>query len=133
LGKMLGKQPHPNHQLKTISRATLPPFQAISFKFGKKSIFAILHNSFSASRKVSVEIGKYGRIVLPKKIRQKYGMEEGIRLIITEYNGRVCLIPVKKYEKPTEAIVGSIKVDKPIDDPKGFARDYIRKKLLEEL
>jgi AbrB family looped-hinge helix DNA binding protein len=83
--------------------------------------------------KLSVEIGKYGRIVLPKKIRKKYGMEEGIRLIVTEYNGRVCLIPVKKYDKPTQAIVGSIKVDKPIDEPEKFAREYIRKKLLEDL
>jgi AbrB family looped-hinge helix DNA binding protein len=82
---------------------------------------------------VSVEVGKYGRIVLPKKVRQKYGMEEGIRLIVTEYMGRICLIPVKKYEKPTEAIFGSIKVEKPIDEPKELAREHIRKKLLEDL
>jgi AbrB family looped-hinge helix DNA binding protein len=102
-------------------------------KIGKKSIFANLLSSFSVSRKVSVEIGKYGRILLPKKIRQKYGMEEGIRLIVTEYMGRICLIPVKKYEKPTEAIFGSIKVEKPIDEPKELAREHIRKKLLEDL
>ena len=82
---------------------------------------------------MSVEVGKYGRIVLPKKVREKYGMDEGIRLIITEYMGRICLVPVKKYDKPTEALYGSVKVEKPIDEPKQVAREYIRKKLLEDL
>ena len=82
---------------------------------------------------MSVEVGKYGRIVLPKNLRQKYGVEEGMRLIVTEYMGRICLIPVKRYEKPTEAMYGSIKVDNPIDDPKQVAREHIRKQLLEEL
>ncbi len=82
---------------------------------------------------MSVEVGKYGRIVLPKQLRQKYGMEEGIRLIITEYMGRVCLVPVKKYEKPTEALYGAIKVEKPIDEPKHVAREHLRKKLVEGL
>ena len=67
---------------------------------------------------MSVEVGKYGRIVLPKKIRQKYGMDEGFRLIVTEYIGQICLIPVKKYEKPTEALYGSVNLERDIDDPK---------------
>ncbi|MEM2123666.1 MAG: type II toxin-antitoxin system VapC family toxin [Candidatus Bathyarchaeia archaeon] len=33
---------------------------------------------------------------------------------------------------PTEALYGSVKLDKPIDEPKSMAREYIRKKLLEE-
>jgi AbrB family looped-hinge helix DNA binding protein len=82
---------------------------------------------------LSVEVGKYGRIVLPKKLRQKYGVEEGIRLIVTEYMGRICLVPVKKYDKPTEAMYGSIKVETPIDDPKSLAREHIRQKLIEDL
>jgi AbrB family looped-hinge helix DNA binding protein len=82
---------------------------------------------------VSVEVGKYGRIVLPKKIRQKYGMDEGFRLIVTEYMGRICLVPVKKYEKPTEALYGSVKLEKDINEPKSLAREYIRKKLVEDI
>ena len=82
---------------------------------------------------MSIEVGKYVRIVLPKQLRKKYGMDEGIRLIITEYMGRVCLIPVKNYEKPTEALYGAIKVEKPIDEPKRVAREHIRKKLVEGL
>lgn len=36
-------------------------------------------------------------------------------------------------EKPTEAMYGSEKTDKPIDEPKKLARGYIRKKLLEDM
>lgn len=81
---------------------------------------------------MSVEVGRYGRVVLPKKIRQKYGLNEGIRLIITEYMGRVCLVPVKTHDKPTEALYGSVKLEKPIEEPKRLAREYIRKKLAED-
>ena len=81
---------------------------------------------------VSVEVGKYGRIVLPKRLRQKYGMHEGIRLIITEYMGRICLIPVETHKKPTEALYGSVNPLKPIDEPKQLAREYIHKKLVED-
>ncbi len=35
---------------------------------------------------------------------------------------------VKKYEKPTEALYGSVKLDKPIDDPKSMAREHIWKR-----
>jgi AbrB family looped-hinge helix DNA binding protein len=81
---------------------------------------------------LSVEVGKYGRIVLPKKLRQKYGMYEGIRLIITEYMGRICLTPVNIYEKPTDALYGSVRPEKPIEEPKRVAREYIRMKLAED-
>jgi AbrB family looped-hinge helix DNA binding protein len=82
---------------------------------------------------MSVEVGKYGRIVLPKKIRKKYGLNEGFRLIVTESMGRICLTPVKTYEKPTEALYGSIKTNEPIEEPKTFAREFMRKKLLEDM
>ncbi len=81
---------------------------------------------------MSIEVGKSGRIILPKRIRKKYGVQEGSRLIITESIGRICLVPVKTYEKPTEALYGSLKTDKPIGKPKSFARGHIRKKLPEE-
>lgn len=81
---------------------------------------------------LSVEVGRYGRLVLPKKIRQKYGINEGVRLIVTEYAGRICLVPVKTHDKPTEALFGSVKSENPIDEPKQYARNYIRKKLSED-
>lgn len=82
---------------------------------------------------MSVEVGKYGRIVLPKDLREKYAVEEGSRIIIRERNGEIVFIPVRKYDKPTEALFGSVKLEKPVDEPKEAAREYIRKKLLEEL
>jgi AbrB family looped-hinge helix DNA binding protein len=81
---------------------------------------------------MSVEVGKYGRIVLPKELRRKYGMDEGVRLIILEHLGRICLVPVMTYEKPTEALYGSVKLEKQIDEPKRLAREHIRKKLVED-
>jgi AbrB family looped-hinge helix DNA binding protein len=82
---------------------------------------------------LSVEVGKYGRIILPKQFRDKYGVHEGARLIVTEFNGSICLVPVKIYEKPTEALYGAVKLEKPVDEPKHLAREYIRKKLTEDL
>lgn len=87
----------------------------------------------TSERCMSIEVGKYGRIVLPKNIRKKYGVQEGYRLIITESMGRICLIPVKKYNKPTEALYASIRVENPINEPKRVAREYMRKKLLEDM
>ena len=83
--------------------------------------------------RVSIEIGKYGRMVLPKELRDKYGVKEGSRLIIRDYRGQIVLLPVETYEKPTEALQGSIKVKHPIEEPKEVARARIRKKLVEEL
>jgi len=80
---------------------------------------------------LSVEVGRYGRIVLPKRLRQKYSVHEGVRLIITEYMGRICLVPVRTHERPTEALYGAVKLDRPIGEPKNLAREYIRKKLVE--
>jgi AbrB family looped-hinge helix DNA binding protein len=82
---------------------------------------------------VSVEVDKYGRIVLPKRLRQKYGMHEGIRLIVTKYMGRICLVPVETHKKPAEVLYGSVNPLKPIDEPKQLAREYIHKKLVEAL
>lgn len=82
---------------------------------------------------LSVEVGKYGRMILPKDLREKYGVREGSKLIITTLAGEIILIPVKNYEKPTEELYGSIKLDRPIEEPKEFARTYARKKLIEDL
>jgi AbrB family looped-hinge helix DNA binding protein len=81
---------------------------------------------------LSVEVGRYGRIVLPKQIREKYGVREGFRLIVLDFKGQICLVPVNKYDKPTDALYGSLRVDKPIEEPKRVAREYIRKKLADE-
>jgi len=82
---------------------------------------------------ISVEVGKHGRIVLPKEIRRKYGVEEKSRLIIREREGEIVLIPVRKYDRPTEVLYGSVKLEEPIDEPKRAAREHIKRKLIEEI
>ncbi|MEM2842248.1 MAG: AbrB/MazE/SpoVT family DNA-binding domain-containing protein [Thermoproteota archaeon] len=83
-------------------------------------------------RALSVEVGKYGRIVLPKEIRDKYNVNEGSRLIIRERGGEIVLIPVRRYEKPTEALYGSVWLEKPVEEPKKAAREYVKGKLAGE-
>lgn len=43
------------------------------------------------------------------------------------------LVPVKTYDKPTEALYGSVKLEEPVEEPKRVAREYIRSKLVEDL
>ena len=82
---------------------------------------------------MSVVVGKYGRIVLPKEVRDKYGVREGFRLIVMDFNGQICLVPVNTYEKPTEALYGAVKLEKPVDEPTRVARECIRKKLIDDV
>jgi len=79
-----------------------------------------------------IVVGKEGRLVLPKKIRDKYGVKEGDRIIVREFGSQIVLIPVDRYDKPTKALHGSVKTRKRIDEPKELARQYIRRKLAEE-
>ena len=79
----------------------------------------------------SVEVGRNGRFALPKWIRQKYGLHKGTRLLITEYKGRICLVSVVTYDKPTEALYGFVKVGSTHDDPKQMARVHVKKRLAE--
>ncbi|MEM2841872.1 MAG: AbrB/MazE/SpoVT family DNA-binding domain-containing protein [Thermoproteota archaeon] len=82
---------------------------------------------------MSAKVGKYGRIVLPKSVREKYQVKEGSRLIVYERRGEIALIPVISYSKPTEALYGSLKLEESVEEPKEVARKYIRKKLIEDL
>ena len=78
-----------------------------------------------------VEVGKEGRIVLPKEIREKRGIEEKTRIIVRERQGEIILIPVKRYATPTQSLLGSVRATAPIDDPKGLAREHAARKALE--
>jgi AbrB family looped-hinge helix DNA binding protein len=78
-----------------------------------------------------VEVGKEGRIVLPKEIRENKEIEEKTRIIVRERQGEIVLIPVKRYTKPTQSLLGSVKIKEPVDDPKGLAREHAARKALE--
>ncbi len=84
-------------------------------------------------RSLSVEVGKYGRIVLPKKLREEYGVKDGTRLIIESLEDRIVLLPVRDYERPTDALYGSISLHEPLDEPKEVAREHIQRMLAEDL
>lgn len=79
-----------------------------------------------------IVVGKEGRLVLPKKIRDRYGVKEGDRILVREFGSQILLIPVDRYGRPTKALHGSISTRKRIDEPKEIARKYMRRKLTEE-
>jgi AbrB family looped-hinge helix DNA binding protein len=79
-----------------------------------------------------VEVGKNGRIVLPKGVRERYGVVEKTRLLIREREGEIVFIPLTRYDNPTDALYGSVKPDKPIDSPKEVARRHVGRRLAEE-
>lgn len=80
----------------------------------------------------TLEVGRYGRIILPKDIRQRHGIREKTRLIIRERGDQIILIPVATYEYPTEALYGSVDLTPQVDDPKETARSHLHRKALEE-
>ena len=77
----------------------------------------------------TVKVGRYGRITLPKDIRERLGIHENTRLIIREKNKQIILIPVTTYEKPTEALYGSVKLEPIVDDPKQTVHQHLHTKL----
>jgi len=77
-------------------------------------------------------VGRYGRIILPKDVRQRHGIREKTRIIIRERGDLIILIPVATYENPTEALYGSVDLTPPMDDPKEIARRHLHRKALEE-
>jgi len=80
----------------------------------------------------TVEVGRFGRITLPKELRNRHGIREKTRIIIRERGDQIILIPVASYENPTDELYASVKFSSPVDDPKAEARRYIREKVIEE-
>jgi AbrB family looped-hinge helix DNA binding protein len=78
-----------------------------------------------------VKLRKEGRLVIPKSIREKYGLKEGTEFMLRDSESKLELTPFKIHEHPTEELYGSIEVE-PIDEPKEVARGFIRKRLAEE-
>lgn len=98
-----------------------------------KNVFICRFAVYLSVTCLSVEVGRYGRIVLPKQVREKYGVKEGFRLIVVDFKEQIFLVPVKSYEKPTEALYGCVRLKEPVEEPKRMAREHIRRKLVEEL
>jgi len=80
---------------------------------------------------MTVVVGKEGRLVLPKQLRERYNVREGSRLIVREHAGQIILIPVAVYESPTESLHASVRAERPIEEPKEVARRHVRERLKE--
>ena len=77
----------------------------------------------------TIEMGKSGRIVLPKETRARYNLGQKTKFIIREGKGEITLIPIQQYENPTEKLYGIIQVSETIDNPKDEARRYIKQQV----
>ena len=75
------------------------------------------------------EIQQGGRVTIPKHIREKYGLVEGTMVKISAKDGKIEIEPPKRLTK----LIGLARTETPSDNPKKEARDYQRKKLLEEV
>lgn len=73
----------------------------------------------------TLKVGRYGRITLPKDVRQRHGISEGTRLIIREQGNQITLTPITTHENPTEALYGSVPLTPPVNDPKETARRHL--------
>ena len=66
----------------------------------------------------TVTVSKKGWVVIPKKIRERYGMQPGTKVAFIEYGGTVALVPLP---------------EDPIEAAQGFLRNGSGKSLTEEL
>ena len=80
----------------------------------------------------TIQVDKSGRIVLPKEIRDKYGINENSRLIVRQCKEGIILLPVKKYKNPTEALSDSVRLEEPIDEPWEVIRGHLKSRIDEE-
>lgn len=72
-----------------------------------------------------------GRIVIPKNVREMFGLEVGEEIIVDVEGRKIVLRPKKIMEDPVERLYGSVKV-KPEVSPKKVAREWAMKKVEKE-
>ena len=73
-----------------------------------------------------------GRIVIPKDVREMFGLEVGEEIVINVEGKKIVLRPKKTVENPVERLYGSVKV-KPESSPKKVAREWAMKRVLKEI
>ena len=72
-----------------------------------------------------------GRVVIPKKMRERFGLKEGEGIIIELEGRKIVLKPKKMIENPVDALYGSARV-RPEESPKKVAREWVRRALERE-
>lgn len=79
--------------------------------------------------KVKVSVG--GRVVIPKEIREKLKIESGDEVKIS-VKDRILVLKPEGIKNPVERLYGSVRT-KPEEGPKKVAREWVKKKIEEDL
>ena len=72
-----------------------------------------------------VNVSYGGRVVIPKKIRDKLRIEEGDKVIVELQGREIMLRPKGMAENPVESLYSSVSA-KPEDSPKEVSRKWVR-------
>ncbi len=68
----------------------------------------------------TVRVSSKGQIVLPKAIREKFGIKEGDELEVLDFGNEIVIVPIKKglklrglvkFEKPAKEILREIRAE----------------------
>jgi len=60
----------------------------------------------------TVKVSSKGQIVLPKSIREKFGIKEGDELEVLDFGDEIVIVPLKKGLK----LRGLVKFEKPVKE-----------------
>lgn len=80
--------------------------------------------------KSKVSVG--GRIVIPKEIREKLGIESGTEVSIFIKDRILIVKPEGVIKNPVEKLYGSVKTE-PEESPKEVARQWMKREIEEDL
>lgn len=72
-----------------------------------------------------------GRIVIPKEIRDKFGLDVGEEIVIDVEGRKIVIKPKKLVENPVDRLYGSVRV-KPEVSPKKVAREWVMREVEKE-
>ena len=53
----------------------------------------------------TVKLGNRGQIVIPKEARDKYGLQEGTRLVVLGDETGIALVPAEKFENQLQHVM----------------------------
>jgi len=74
------------------------------------------------------EIQRGGRVTIPKRLREKYGLKEGT---VVRFRARGDIIEIKPPSQ-LSSLIGLVDETSPSDDPKREAREHNKNRLLKE-
>src|ERR1043166_4399943 len=61
-----------------------------------------------------MSISEKGQVVIPKELRDKYGIATDAEVVVTEVEGHIAVLPAPK--DPIKALRGSVKLAQPVSD-----------------